>query len=105
MVDVLGKLILSVTVLCLAMQDQQHYLLNVLELLEGTGIDWKSLDSRNIEIFSSLLSLLPELISNLQVTIAKHRRTSSSCTRRRCHCSGSLRRLLEGLIDHVVVIG
>ena len=39
------------------MQDQWHYLLNVLELLEGAGIDWKSLDSRNIEIFSSLLSL------------------------------------------------
>ena len=49
------------------MQDQQHYLLKVLELLEGTGIDWKSLDSRSIEIFSSLLLLLPELISNLQV--------------------------------------
>ena len=64
------------------MQDQLHYLLNVLELLESTGIDWKSLDSRNIETFSSLLLLLPELISNLQVTIAKRRRTSASCTLR-----------------------
>ena len=51
-----------------------------LELLEGTGIDWKSLDSHNIEICSLLLLLLPESISNLQVTIAQHRRTSSSCT-------------------------
>ena len=47
------------------MQDQQHYLPNVLELLEDTEINWKSLDSRNIEIFSSLLLLLPVLISNL----------------------------------------
>ena len=64
------------------MQDQQLYLLNVLELFEGTRIDWKSLDSRNIEIFSSLLPLVPELISNLQVAVAKHRRTSASCTLR-----------------------
>ena len=56
------------------------FLMNVLELLEGTRIDWKSLDSRNIEIFSSLLSLLPVLISNLQVTIVEYRRTSPSCT-------------------------
>ena len=39
------------------------------------------------------------------VTIAKHCRTSSSCTLRWCHCRGSLRRFLEGLIDHVVAIG
>ena len=83
------------------MQDQKHYLLNVLELREGTGIDWKSLDSHNIQIVSSLLLLLQELTSNLQVTIAKNRRTSSSC---RCHCSGSLRRFFEGLIDHVVAV-
>ena len=55
--------------------------------------------------FPQLLLLLPRLTSNLQVTIAKHRRTSSSCTRRWCHCSGSLRRFLEGLIDHLVAIG
>ena len=29
------------------MQDQEHYLLNVLELIKGTRIDWKSLDSSN----------------------------------------------------------
>ena len=54
------------------MQDQQHYLLNVLELLERTRFDWKSQDSRNIEILSSLLLpplLFPVLISNLQVTL------------------------------------
>ena len=45
------------------------------------------------------------VISNLQVTIAKHRRTSSSCTLRRCHCIGFLLRFLEGLVDHVVAIG
>ena len=33
------------------MQDQQHVFLNVLGLLEFTRIDWKSLDSRNVEIF------------------------------------------------------
>ena len=38
-----------------------------LELLEGTGIDWKSLDSHNIDFFSLPLLLLPESISNLQV--------------------------------------
>ena len=54
---------------CLAMQDQQHYLLNVLELLEGTGIDGKSLDSRNIVMLSSLLSLLPELKTNLKLPL------------------------------------
>ena len=31
----------------------------LLELLESTGTDWKKLDSRNIEILSSLLLLLP----------------------------------------------
>ena len=83
------------------MQVNQHYLLNILELLEGTRIDGKSLDSRNIEIFSSLLSLLPELILNLHVTTTKRRRTSAPCTLR----SGSIRRFLDGLIDHVVAIG
>ena len=97
--------ILSVTVRCLSMQDQQHYLLNVLDMLEGTGIDWNSLVSRNIKIFSSLLFLLPQLISNLQITIAKHRRTSPSCTLRWCHCSRLLRRFLEELVDHIVAIG
>ena len=87
------------------MPDQQHYLLNVLDLLEGTGIDWKSLDSRNVETISSLHLQLPELMSNLPVTIAKRRRTSASCTLQWCHCSGSLRRFLEGLIDHVAAIG
>ena len=48
----------------------------MLELLEGTGIEWKSLDSSNIESFSLFLLLLPVLISNLQVTIAKHHWTS-----------------------------
>ena len=76
LLELIDFLFLSVPIHCLAMQDQQHCLLNVLELLEDTGIDWKSLDSRNIEIFSSLLSPLPELISNHQVTVAKHRRTS-----------------------------
>ena len=42
----------------LGMQDQQHCLLNVLELLEGTGLDWKSLDSHNIETFSLLITLI-----------------------------------------------
>ena len=70
-------------------------------IAEGTGIDWKSLDSSNIEILSSLLLLVPGSISNLQVAIAKHRRTSS-CARQWCHCSGSLRRFLEGVKDHVV---
>ena len=65
-----------------AMQIQKYYLLNVIVLLKSTRIDWKSLDPRNIEIFSSLLLLSPELISNLQETIAKRRRTSSSCTLR-----------------------
>ena len=51
------------------MWDQQHCLLNVLDLLEITGIDWKNLDLRNIEIFSLLLLLLSGSISNLQVTI------------------------------------
>ena len=37
--------------------DHMRFLLNVLDLLEGTGIDWKSLDSRSIQIFSSLLLL------------------------------------------------
>ena len=77
------------------------YFLNVLELLESTGLDWKNMDSRNIEFFSSLLLLLPELISNLQMTIAKHHRTSSSCTLR----TGLLHRLLGVLVDHVVAIG
>ena len=71
--------ILSESVHCLATRDQQHSLLNVHELLEGTGIDWKSLDSRNIDISSSLLLLLPELIFNHQVTIAKRRRNCVSC--------------------------
>ena len=81
-VQVLGESILSETEHCLAIQDQQHCLLNVLELLEITGIDWKSLDSSNIETFSQLLLLLPEWISNLQVAIAKRHLTSSSCTLR-----------------------
>ena len=38
-------------------------LLNVLELLEGTRIDWKSLDSRKNEIFSWLLLLKKESVS------------------------------------------
>ena len=96
---------LSVTIHCLVTRDQNHYHLNVFGLLDGAGIAWNSLDSRNIEIFSSLLLLLPELISNLQVTSAKYRRTSSSCIRRWCHCGGSIRRFLEGLIDHVITIG
>ena len=57
------------------------------------------------KIFSSLLVLLPELISNLQVTIAKHRWTSSSWTLRWCHCVGLLCQFLEGLFDNVVAIG
>ena len=85
-------------------QDQQHFLLNVLELLEGTGIGWESLDSHNIEIFSWFLPL-PVLISSLQVTIAKRRRTSAFCTLRRYHCSGSPHHFLAGLIDHVAAIG
>ena len=80
-VDALGNPFDNSTMSCNA-EYQQHYLLNVLELLEGTGIDWKILDSRNVDTFSSLLSLFPRLIFNLQVTIAKHRRTSSSCTLR-----------------------
>ena len=53
-------------------------------------------DSRKIEIFSSLLLVLPELISNLQVTIAKHHQ---------------IKLLLPALfkdvtvVDHVVAIG
>ena len=42
--------ILSEIVPCLAMLDQWHYLLNVLDLLEGTGIDWKSSDSRKYSV-------------------------------------------------------
>ena len=57
------------------MQDQQHYLLNVLELLEGTRIDWKSLDSRSIEIFSSLL--LPFARVDIQ-SISNHCEASSN---------------------------
>ena len=56
--------VLLVTVHSLATQDQVHSLLNVLELLEGTGSGWKSLDPSNIENFSWLLLLLPAWISN-----------------------------------------
>ena len=44
------------------MQDEQYYLLNVLELLESTGIDEDSSDSSSIETFSFVLLLLSELI-------------------------------------------
>ena len=50
MVDVLGNPFGNSTLS--ATQDQRNFVLNVLELLEGTVIDWKSLDSRNVEIFS-----------------------------------------------------
>ena len=58
----------------------------------------------NIETFSPLLLLLPKLISNLQVTIAKHHRTSSCILPRRRQME-LLRQFPEGLFDHVVAIG
>ena len=79
------------------MQDQQHYLLNVLELLEGTRIDWKSLDSRNIEIFSSHLSLLPELTSNPS---SNHCEASSNF-----FFLHSSMMSLQWIADHVLAIG
>ena len=48
------------------------YFLNVLGLLEGTGIDEDSSRSRNIETFSSVLHLLPELISIYELTNAEY---------------------------------
>ena len=51
----------------LANLDQWHFLLNVLEVLEGTGIGWESLDSHNIGIFSLLLGRIhfhPKSISS-----------------------------------------
>ena len=59
-VDVLSKSF-WVTVQWLATQDQQHYLLNVLELLWGAGSGWKSLNSSNIDTFSCLLLLFARI--------------------------------------------
>ena len=101
MIDVLCK-ILSATVHCLEMHDQWRFLL---ELLENTRIDWKSLDSSDIDICSSLLLFLPVLISNLQLIIAQHHRSSSSCTLQQHHCIGLLRQILEELVCHAVAIG
>ena len=76
------------------------------QLLTGrvTGIDWESLISHNVGIFSSFLIPLPGFKTNLQVTTAKRRRTSFSCTLQWCHCRGSLRRFLQELIDHVATV-
>ena len=54
------------------------YLLNVLGLLEGTGISENSSGSRNIETFSSVLHLLPELISICEVATAEHWQIAAS---------------------------
>ena len=68
---------LLVTVHCLAMQDWLYFL-NVLVLLESTRNSENSSDSNNIETFSFVLHLLPELISIFQSTNAEHWRIPSS---------------------------
>ena len=50
-------------------------------------------------------SFLPELISNLPVTTAKHHQTSSSRTLQRYHCTCLLRQVLKELLDRAVAIG
>ena len=55
------------------------YLLNVLGLLEGTGISEDNSSSRDIETFFSVLHLLPELISICKSTNTEHWQVAFSC--------------------------
>ena len=62
---------------CLAMQDWL-YSLNVFEFIEGTGISEDSSGSSNLETFSSVPHLSPELISICHLTNTEHWRFASS---------------------------